>query len=467
MSVAYLGNQYITFTELGNNFVIPQHAYIPPLDIDYLIVGAGGAGSGGPYPPEAPYIGGGGGAGGFLSGSMQIEYGIAYQMIVGTGSLFSNGQNTNGLQLTALGGGLGQLISAPSGSNGGSGGGGAGGGVPLPTHLAGTGSQGFNGGVGGNFSGAGGGGASSAGINGDGTLIGGAGGAGTYWLDGTPYAGGGGGAGGGAGTGNGGAGGIGGGGNGGQQGLDGVSGSANTGGGGGAAGANANGGQGGSGIIKFRYLSNSALCIGGDITQSGGYIYHTFTSGSSTLVYTGIPTPVTTTTTTTPAPTTTTTTTAAPTTTTTCTGTSVGCYYQGGIVVYNSGGTILVAATSDLGQIEWGCGDVDIPGANGTAIGTGESNTAAIVAAGCGGAAAACQGLTLNGYSDWYLPSIDELVVMRASRTVLGMTGEYWSSTQTCGFSSRYYASSLVMSTGSNPCGYRPFSLRVRPLRQV
>ena len=136
-------------------------------------------------------------------------------------------------------------------------------------------------------------------------------------------------------------------------------------------------------------------------------------------------------------------------------------------MVYNSGGTILVAAESDLGQEPWGCLNKTISGANGTGYGDGESNTSAIVAAGCGGAAASCQNLTLNGYSDWYLPSINELISMRALRTQLGMTGEYWSSTQSCGFASNFYASSLEMSTGSNPCGYRTSSLKVRPLRKV
>jgi hypothetical protein len=167
---------------------------------------------------------------------------------------------------------------------------------------------------------------------------------------------------------------------------------------------------------------------------------------------------------------TTTTTTAAPTTTTTTTFncTSVGCPYEGGIVIYNSGGTILVAATSDQSAGEqWGCPNVNVTGANGTAIGTGETNTSAIVAAGCGGAAATCQNLTLNGYSDWYLPSIDELQLLYAIKTTLGMSGTYWSSTQICGFSSNYYASVIDMSNGSNPCQYRTFSAKTRAIRTV
>jgi hypothetical protein len=71
------------------------------------------------------------------------------------------------------------------------------------------------------------------------------------------------------------------------------------------------------------------------------------------------------------------------------------------------------------------------------AIGTGAQNTIDIEA-GCTTPATApdiCANLTLNGYSDWFLPSKDELNQMYINKAVIGVvgTGTYWSSSEYSG----------------------------------
>jgi hypothetical protein len=115
----------------------------------------------------------------------------------------------------------------------------------------------------------------------------------------------------------------------------------------------------------------------------------------------------------------------------------IGQNYAGGIVFYvdETGLHGLVCAPSDQGNASWGCQGTDI--ATGNAIGTGAVNTAAIVA-GCttpGIAAKICDDLVLNGYSDWYLPSVDELGLMYSNLYLKSIGnfdayGSYWSSSQ-------------------------------------
>lgn len=95
----------------------------------------------------------------------------------------------------------------------------------------------------------------------------------------------------------------------------------------------------------------------------------------------------------------------------------------------------MIVATSTLGStVPWGCTGTSIPNASGTAIGTGAANTSAIVSScsDAGTAARLCNDLTVNGYSDWYLPSLDELKAIDANyeRIDILSDGFYFTSSQ-------------------------------------
>jgi hypothetical protein len=111
--------------------------------------------------------------------------------------------------------------------------------------------------------------------------------------------------------------------------------------------------------------------------------------------------------------------------------------YAGGIIfdLDSSGHHGLVCAPSNQGNFQWGCDGTDIPNTS-TAVGTGATNTAYIVA-GCYQrpiAASVCADLVLNGYSDWYLPSLGEMQLMYSRLHLQGLGGFgggwYWSSSQ-------------------------------------
>jgi hypothetical protein len=90
---------------------------------------------------------------------------------------------------------------------------------------------------------------------------------------------------------------------------------------------------------------------------------------------------------------------------------AIGQYYQGGIIAYiDATGLHGLIVSPDIGNASWGCSGTNLPGADGTAIGAGNQNTIDIIN-GCmdSTAASLCGNLVLNGYSDWFLPSKDEL----------------------------------------------------------
>jgi hypothetical protein len=116
------------------------------------------------------------------------------------------------------------------------------------------------------------------------------------------------------------------------------------------------------------------------------------------------------------------------------TGYVVGDTALGGVVFYTDAsglhGLVATLADQDSGM-PWSNGSYVTTGATGITIGTGKSNTAAIVAVQGEGfyAAKICDDLTLNGFNDWFLPSIDELQLIHSE---IGLTAYayYWSSSE-------------------------------------
>ena len=169
----------------------------------------------------------------------------------------------------------------------------------------------------------------------------------------------------------------------------------------------------------------------------------------------------------------------------------VGDVYQGGKVAYilvngdpGYDATTqhgLIAATSDQGRlIFWDRLTGSFPsyqgtnrGATGTTIGTGFSNTSNIIASqgiiATNYAAGVARAYTGGGYTDWYLPSKDELNKLYLNRVAIGgfisnSNGLYWSSSEIQSYP--YHSSWLQDFSNGGPLSiFKDFDVNVRAIR--
>ena len=112
----------------------------------------------------------------------------------------------------------------------------------------------------------------------------------------------------------------------------------------------------------------------------------------------------------------------------------------GGLIFYDKGHVsegwrYLEVASADEGSFQWGVNGINIEGTL-TDIGTGKANTQAIIATlselgETDMAAQICENKTYNGFSDWFLPSRDELNEMYYNQYLKSFKPSfYWSSSQ-------------------------------------
>ncbi|MBL4867343.1 MAG: DUF1566 domain-containing protein [Pseudomonadales bacterium] len=140
----------------------------------------------------------------------------------------------------------------------------------------------------------------------------------------------------------------------------------------------------------------------------------------------------------------------------------------GGKVFYITDGGLhgLEAATTNQSDsTTWGCLNVDLPGANGTKVGTGGPNTGDVLAS-CGDAGIAAKiagNFWLNGYQDWYLPSQMELSLLFQQKNKVGRfsAGFYWSSTE----SDKEHAWYQNFSNGNQAYNFKDKKGAVRAIR--
>jgi hypothetical protein len=161
-------------------------------------------------------------------------------------------------------------------------------------------------------------------------------------------------------------------------------------------------------------------------------------------------------------------------------GLQIGDSHEGGIIFYldATGNHGLICAINDFSSTSaWGCNGMEINGADDSDILTGAQNTIDIES-GCSTpstAADVCSNSSLNGYTDWFLPSVNELKYMRTQKDIINSNSlsaggnefdnsqDYWSSTESTPF---HALSILFSSNNAFNLSSKSSAYLIRPVRQ-
>ena len=125
-------------------------------------------------------------------------------------------------------------------------------------------------------------------------------------------------------------------------------------------------------------------------------------------------------------------------------------------------------------KAKWGCKGVAIPAARGRNVGEGLKNTLAIIkdCPTSGIAAKLAESLSFGGKDDWFLPSLEETILLHGAREIVpGLFGAvYWTSTEWDSNEASDRAFAVGFTSPTWPIyanGFKDYELYVRPIRYV
>lgn len=143
----------------------------------------------------------------------------------------------------------------------------------------------------------------------------------------------------------------------------------------------------------------------------------------------------------------------------------------------NSEGMVVSITNTTSAQFIWDCSGINT-GATGTVIGTGETNAASVSTAGCatsGSLFDVASTTSLNGFNDWFVPSVDEWIEIDANLPTIfpviqanngdSFYGLSWSSTELSSTTAALYALGGINNDGTTLTRPKTANYHLRVIR--